>query len=95
MIKVLSKILKSNKIQVVGIYEDSDSLKIHVLTLKKEKNKLIILDNASSHRNETIRNLKGYSNFRNVYTIVYKKLIERLKIYFILKFKNLPYFFVI
>ena len=40
MIKVLSKILKSNKIQVVGIYEDSDSLKIHVLTLKKEKNKL-------------------------------------------------------
>lgn len=44
MIKVLSKILKSNKIQVVGIYEDSDSLKIHVLTLKKEKNKLIILD---------------------------------------------------
>lgn len=44
MIKVLSKILKSNKIQVVGIYDDSDSLKIHVLTLKKEKNKLIILD---------------------------------------------------
>jgi hypothetical protein len=44
MIKVLSKILKSNKIQVVGIYEDSDNLKIHVLTLKKEKNKLIILD---------------------------------------------------
>ena len=42
MIKVLSKILKSNKIQVVGIYEDSDSLKINILTLKKEKNKLII-----------------------------------------------------
>jgi len=44
MIKVLSKIVKSNKIQVVGIYEDSDSLKIHVLTLKKEKNKLLILN---------------------------------------------------
>lgn len=44
MIKVLSKIVKSNKIQIVGIYEDSEDLKIHVFTLKKEKNKLLILD---------------------------------------------------
>lgn len=44
MIKALSKIVKSNKIQVVGIYEDSDILKIHVITLKKEKNKLSVLD---------------------------------------------------
>jgi hypothetical protein len=44
MISILSKILKSNKIQVVGIFEDSDDLEIIVLTLKKEKNKLIILD---------------------------------------------------
>jgi hypothetical protein len=44
MVSALSKIVKSNKIQVVGIYEDSDSLKIHVITLKKEKNKLSILD---------------------------------------------------
>lgn len=44
MINILSKILKSNKIQVVGIYEDSDNLEISVLTLKKEKNKLVVLD---------------------------------------------------
>lgn len=44
MVNILSKIVKSNKIQVVGIYEDSESLKIHVLILKKDKNKLVILD---------------------------------------------------
>jgi hypothetical protein len=44
MTNILSKILKSNKIQVVGIFEDFGGLEIVVLTIKKEKNILNILD---------------------------------------------------
>lgn len=47
MSKVLSKILKNNKLQVIGIFENSDDLKFVVLTLKKAKNKLMLLNKSS------------------------------------------------
>lgn len=43
MINFLSKIFKNNKIQVIGIFENFDNLKINVITLKKSKNKLEII----------------------------------------------------
>lgn len=54
MSKILSKILKNNKLQVIGIFENSDDLNFVVLTLKKVKNKLLLLNKSSYSSYDTL-----------------------------------------
>ncbi|WP_445712023.1 hypothetical protein [Flavobacterium sp.] len=47
MLNFLSKIFKINSIQVVGIYQETDSERYTLLTFKKEKNQLKLIENKS------------------------------------------------
>lgn len=47
MLTFLSKIFKINSIQVVGIYQETDNERYSLLTFKKEKNKLKLIENKS------------------------------------------------
>jgi Tfp pilus assembly protein PilN len=47
MLTFLSKIFKINSIQVVGIYQETDSERYTLLTFKKEKNQLKLIENKS------------------------------------------------
>ena len=47
MLTFLSKIFKINSIQVAGIYQETDNERYSLLTFKKEKNKLKLIENKS------------------------------------------------
>ncbi|NHN27409.1 hypothetical protein FIA58_017145 [Flavobacterium jejuense] len=62
MITILSKIFKINCIQVVGIFQDADTEKYTLLTFKKTKDKLDIIEN------------KSFTNFNSLIEVIDVKI---------------------
>lgn len=54
MFAFLSKIVMINHIQVVGVYQDSDKEKYVVLSLKKDKNELKIINSAETEKKDEL-----------------------------------------
>ena len=79
--------ISSKGVEGFELYEkggiDTNRLKIflekHILN--KYRNKLIILDNASSHRNETIKNLINQNN-KLLYSVPYQHFTNSIENYF-------------
>jgi hypothetical protein len=79
--------ISSKGVEGFELYEkgsiDTNRLKTFLEThiLNKYRNKLIILDNASSHRNETIKNLINQSN-KVLYSVPYQHFTNSIENYF-------------
>jgi hypothetical protein len=79
--------ISSRGVEGFKLYEkggiDTSRLKTFLEThiLNKYRNKLIILDNASSHRNETIKNLINQNN-KLLYSVPYQHFTNSIENYF-------------
>jgi transposase len=79
--------ISSKGVEGFELYEkggiDTNRLKIFLekYILNKYRNKLIILDNASSHRNETIKNLINQNN-KLLYSVPYQHFTNSIENYF-------------